>query len=58
MEFRLARLAKGIYLMVPTMMSSVYVLKRLTYRLEKRTKNATPTAMEGIRYGRKATALT
>ena len=46
MEFNALRLANGMYLIVPAMISSVYVLKRLIFSLEKRMKNAAPTAME------------
>ena len=49
MELSELRLAKGMYLMVPTMISRLYVLKRFTCSLENKMKKAAPTAMEGIR---------
>ena len=58
MEFSALRLANGMYLIVPAMISSVYVLKRLICSFENRMKNAAPTAMDGIRYGRNATPFT
>ena len=56
MEFRALRLAKGMYLIVPAMISSRKVL--YSPALAPNLKNATPTASAGIRYGRKATLLT